>query len=200
MENKIKELCEYIIKAKIGEKNDFECESIGCSKCVFLNCGICKYVKKEHKELAEKWLQEHSPTEEKTAHKNTEKTFGGLIIGWCNVKPDEIWESENFIISKDVDGDLKIEHKAGLSNCVGIFINPNDVFKLKRKEYTFEEAFNSKGIAKEIESLVSGIKYKKQDENTMMFKDRDMDDFAGISNDNAIFSIDEIQGKWFINN
>lgn len=128
-----------------------------------------------------------------------EKTFREVI---ADIKDGEIWESRILKIFIEY-GCVKIhfndENIRIKDDDIGIRINEKDKFKLQRKEYTFEEAFNSKEIAKEIESLVSGIKYKKYNENTMMFKDKDMDDFAGISNDNAIFSIDEINGKWYIN-
>lgn len=173
--------------------DNVNCNEITCIECPFsyqnnknIKCGddtLENYIK-----IAKEYIEEHSPREEV----KTEKTFREVI---ADIKEGETWECLGAKITKDSDSIqmLGFGHNT-------IFMDSSRIFNLQRKEYTFEEAFNSKGIAKEIESLVSGIKYKKYDENTMMFKDRDMDDFAGISNDNAIFSIDEIQGKWFINN
>lgn len=125
-----------------------------------------------------------------------QKTFREVI---ADIKEGEIWESRSKYIQRFADG-IQIYHKEKGKSTPSMLMSNNDKFKLQRKEYTFEEAYKKAKEGAEIQSLASNIKYKKYDENTMMFKDKDMDDFAGISNDNAIFSVDEIQGKWFINN
>lgn len=131
---------------------------------------------------------------------NSEKTFRELIIGWCNVKPYEIWESEYFIISKDVDGDLKIEHKEGFNECVGIFINPEDVFKPQRKQYTFTEAFAAYEEGKEIESCVSKCRFIKgnlKGQNKIL--NDEINEFTDIAKGYGL-EFEEIRGKWYINN
>lgn len=125
-----------------------------------------------------------------------EKTFREVI---ADIKEGEIWESRSKYIRRFTDA-IQIYHKENGRSTPSMLMCNDDKFKLQRKEYTFEEAYKKAKEGAEIQSLASNIKYKKYDENTMMFKDKDMDDFAGISNDNAIFSVDEIQGKWFINN
>ena len=121
-----------------------------------------------------------------------EKTFREVIT---DIKEGEVWECLGIKITKDSDSIQMLGFDKNT-----IFMDSSRIFNLQRKEYTFEEAYKKAKEGAEIQSLASNIKYKKYDENTMMFKDKDMDDFAGISNDNAIFSVDEIQGKWFINN
>lgn len=125
------------------------------------------------------------------------KTFREVI---ADIKEGEVWESHCKKIIGFKDGDFEIRDNAGHKFGNAVLIRNANKYRLKRKEYTFEEAYKKAKEGAEIQSLASNIKYKKYDENTMMFKDKDMDDFAGISNDNAIFSVDEIQGKWFINN
>lgn len=125
-----------------------------------------------------------------------QKTFREVI---ADIKEGEIWESRSKYIRRFTDA-IQIYHKENGRSTPSMLMCNDDKFKLQRKEYTFEEAYKKAKEGAEIQSLASNIKYKKYDENTMMFKDKDMDDFAGISNDNAIFSVDEIQGKWFINN
>lgn len=138
---------------------------------------------------------------------NTEKTFREVI---ADIKECEVWESvqDCFQLSEITcfEGRIRFRLKNVFvdivdgNNNVDTGAGGGQTFKLKRKEYTFEEAYKNAKEGLEIESLVSGIKYKKYDENTMMFKDDDMDDFSGVSNHGALFSVDEINGKWYINN
>ena len=70
----------------------------------------------------------------------------------------------------------------------------NDKFKLQRKEYTFEEAFKAYEEGKEIESCYSQYKYKK--EGGLDLYSKTGNEWYGEDN----FEIDEIRGKWDINN
>ena len=80
------------------------------------------------------------------------------------------------------------------SNNHALQISEEDTFKLKRKEYTFEEAFKAYEKGKEIESCYSQYKYKK--EGGLDLYSKTENEWYGEDN----FEIDEIRGKWYINN
>ena len=121
-----------------------------------------------------------------------EKTFKEVIE---DIKENEVWEDKNFVLTLGYDENIRIAHKEGFDNCVAIYIDINGKFKLKREEFTFEEAFKAYEEGKEIESLTSGYKYKQNE----MFSNS-----TGVWHDfydhNGIFSLKEIRGKWYINN
>lgn len=188
MENRILKLCFDILK----KGNEFvDCGAIDCDCCPFdgENCCLARIGNRvEGGAIAEAYIKKYTQEE----RNSTEKTFREVI---ADIKEGEVWERLGIKIIKDSDSIqmLGFDHNT-------IFMDSSKIFNLQRKEYTFEEAYKSTKEGLEIESLVSGIKYKKYDEDTMMFKDRDMDDFSGIDNDGALFSVDEINGKWYINN
>lgn len=115
-----------------------------------------------------------------------EKTFREVIT---DIKEGEVWENLGAKIIKDSDSIQML----GFSNFM-CFMDSSKIFKLQRKEYTFEEAFKAYEEGKEIESCYSQYKYKKEGgldlysktENEWYVEDR--------------FEIDEIRGKWYINN
>ena len=111
-----------------------------------------------------------------------EKTFREVIE---DIKEKEIWENENFILMLTFDKKIKITHKEGFDNCVAIYIDVNSKFKRKRELFSFTEAFKAYEEGKEIKSLYSDIKY-----------------YQDVSNEGLIeyLSIEEIRGKWYINN
>ena len=111
-----------------------------------------------------------------------EKTFREVI---ADIKEGEVWEDKNFVLTLGYDERLRITHKEGFDNCVAIYIDINGKFKLKREEFTFTEAFKAYEEGKEIKSLYSDIKY-----------------YQDVSNEGLIeyLSIEEIRGKWYINN
>ena len=121
-----------------------------------------------------------------------EKTFKEVIK---DIKEKEIWENENFILMLTFDKKIRITHKEGFDNCVAIYIDINSKFKLKREEYTFTEAFKAYEEGKEIESLESGDKYK----GNKVFLNL-IGGWHDFHNDNGMFSLKEIRGKWYINN
>lgn len=108
-----------------------------------------------------------------------ELTFKEVI---ANIKENEVWECRNPIngvfISKDVNG-ISIRDKKGNSF---VWFSDLWIFKLQRKEYTFEEAFKAYEEGKEVESF-KGISYIKHYEEEY----------------NEEISIEEIRGKWYIN-
>lgn len=70
-------------------------------------------------------------------------------------------------------------------------------FKLKRKEYTFKEAFESFEIGKEIESVFSGIKYIIL--NGFEFNEYPYENGRSQAFKCIQFSTNEIRGGWYIN-
>ena len=68
-------------------------------------------------------------------------------------------------------------------------------YKLKRKEYTFQEAFKAYEGGKEIESDFNGYKYKKINGIDMRLK------YMGEEweEDFGRFDMREIRGAWYIN-
>ena len=121
-----------------------------------------------------------------------EKTFKEVIE---DIKENEVWEDKNFVLTLGYDESIRITHKEGFDNCVAIYIDINGKFKLKREEFTFEEAFKAYEEGKEIESLTSGYKYKQNE----MFSNSTGGWYAFYDH-NEIFSLKEIRGKWYINN
>ena len=106
-----------------------------------------------------------------------EKTFREVI---ADIKPGEVWKSENNSC------DIRITRtKTGISirdfndNAI-VWFDDNFRFKLKRKEYTFEEAFKAYEEGKEIESCFSGQKFR-------------------VCSWEDIFNTKEIKDKWYIN-
>ena len=119
-----------------------------------------------------------------------EKTFKEVIE---DIKEKEVWEDKNFVLTLGYDGKIRITHKEGFDNCVAIYIDINGKFKLKREEFTFTEAFKAYEEGKEIESLESGYKYKQNKMFSNLMG-------SWFQDDNRIFSLKEIRGKWHINN
>ena len=75
-------------------------------------------------------------------------------------------------------------------NIVGYDIPYDAIFTLVRKEFEFDEAINSFKDGIEIESVVTGRKYKLE-----------CKDSKYLSDGTKIFivSLEEIRGKWYIN-
>lgn len=107
-----------------------------------------------------------------------EKTFREVI---ADIKEGEVWEitkGNNIEISLSKNG-VTLDFKKSIE-CEKIFF-PNDTkFKLKREEYTFEEAFKAYEEGKEIQSASTDKIYHKEK------------DF--------LFASYEISKKWYINN
>lgn len=102
-----------------------------------------------------------------------ELTFKEVI---ANIKENEVWESAYSIVSKLKDRiDIWV-----VGNCKSVGIGDTVKFKLKRKEYTFEEAFKAYEEGKEVESCFSGQKFR-------------------IYSWEDIFNAKEIKEKWYIN-
>lgn len=113
-----------------------------------------------------------------------EKTFREVI---ADIKEGEVWESENnscdVIIVKDMTG---IQIRDFKDNAL-VFFSDSWKFKLRRKQYTFTEAWKAYEEGKEIESCVRGGRYQ-------------LEKYSTVSEVNSFIWFDEIRGKWYINN
>lgn len=113
-----------------------------------------------------------------------ELTFKEVI---ANIKEGEVWESAYSIVSK-LENRIDIEVSG---NCKSIGIGDTVKFKLRRKEYTFEEAFKKLKVGKEIESVITKEKYRIIESEFKFPK--------GDPGKNIVISYREIEGKWYIN-
>ena len=123
-----------------------------------------------------------------------EKTFREVI---ADIKEREVWICEKFNrkIIKGDDGVIEIRklNDETFDNISGLIFN-DEKYKLQRQQYSFEEAFKAYEKGKEIESCLSGYKYKKID---------NIDHHSITGNKwgkEESFEIDEIRDKWYINN
>ena len=125
-------------------------------------------------------------------NKMQEKTFIEVIK---DIKEGEVWESHYKRIVGNGAGDFKIENKSGEGFGSYVAIRGENKYSLKRKEYTFEEAFKAYENGKEIESCVTGNKYTWNGITDLICKNG----ADGYSKLKSIY-IEEIKGKWYINN
>lgn len=123
-------------------------------------------------------------------NKMQEKTFREVI---ADIKEGEIWESVNKEIRCYPNG-IKISHIKKGRCTPAMYMESDNKYKLKRKEYTFEEAFKAYEEGKIIESCYSQFKYKRA--NGVDLYSRTENNWYEENN----FEIDEIRGKWYINN
>lgn len=115
------------------------------------------------------------------------KTFRELIVN--GIKPGEIWENKENRVSRiyiNKEGYITFE---GDDNGFTV----GDIYELQRKEYTFAEAFKSYEDGIEVESKITGFKYKKVDGKDLVEMSYGWDDFDYLE-------ICEIRGSWYINN
>ena len=114
-----------------------------------------------------------------------EKTFREVI---ADIKEGEVWGSAYVTIWVDSAG----THIKGISSntCISNSIK----FKLKRKEYTFAEAFKAYEEGKEVESNL--YRYKRIDNKDTFFNETTKDWYMIPS---LSIDLSEIRGKWYIN-
>lgn len=120
-----------------------------------------------------------------------EKTFREVIR---DIKEGEVWEctrKDARIKRIRLDGILVFDYGHLITEDRSA-IRSTDKFKLQRKEYTFEEAFKAYEEGKEIESCEK-VSYKKIDENSYLMNGVKYD------SEDTMLSINEIRGKWYIN-
>ena len=123
-----------------------------------------------------------------------EKTFREVI---ATIKLGEVWESEEKIIRLMSTNDIVITLKDRDMRINSMGFVSGTLYHLQRKEYTFEEAFKAYEEGKEIESCEGPYRYKKQNGNDAYF-----DTFAEAwwNGEPITISLQEIRGKWYINN
>lgn len=195
---KILEMYKGVVKRGEDSKwGDFHCYTVHCNDCPISDkCKLAKdsdLIGKEIVQMAEEYVKKYNDDikeEVKTSDK-TEKTFREVIT---DIKEGDVWESEYRIIEK-ITGHIKISKPNGESfGEFSIYFNDRNLYTLKRKEYTFIEAFESYEQGKEIESCDK--RYKKVDgKDCYWYEDEKFwdDRFCG-------FSLSDIRGKWYINN
>ncbi|EPB8173097.1 hypothetical protein ACRTAL_002272 [Clostridium perfringens] len=128
-----------------------------------------------------------------------ELTFKEVIT---NIKEDEVWLSSVYEIKKDKEGiqvkrlDKNVEQDDNEIPFM-YFYDSNHSFSLQRKQYTFEEAFESFEKGKEIKSVVSGKCFKIRDSvSVYIAKDKTINT---VNDEIRLFTHNEIRGKWYVN-
>lgn len=118
-----------------------------------------------------------------------ELTFKEVI---ANIKEGEVWESHCKKITGISVDRIRIESTIKASFGTIVEISNSNLYKLKRKECSFEQAFKAYEEGKEIES--KSYRYKIINE-----QDKYYSKLAKGWIDNDTFDMDEIKGKWYIN-
>ena len=123
-----------------------------------------------------------------------ELTFKEVI---ANIKEGQIWESDIKIIKCSINGNITVRSKIDNNSQIMNF-NKDNLYKLKREEYTFQEAFKAYEEGKEIENIVTKYKFKKSNDGMIKITQRSGN--ITLTNESSVFvTIDEIRGKWYIN-
>lgn len=104
--------------------------------------------------------------------KMKELTFKEVI---ANIKEGEVWESTIRTVSL-INGAINIERKNKIETYY-IYIKESELFKLQRKEYTFQEAFKAYKEGRIPESAINGQ----------------------ILDSHSRIDMRIIEGKWYIN-
>lgn len=113
----------------------------------------------------------------------------------CTIKPNDVWQYNNLEIMLDrSDNFITIRDKNTNSN---ITIDKNTKFEKIKNKFLFEEAYIAFKAGKEIQSSI-GTKYKIID-NKKCFWSTYSEGWENIFDGSLSFSIDEIDGYWFIN-
>ncbi|MGG7058738.1 hypothetical protein ACQPUZ_10610 [Clostridium tertium] len=141
----------------------------------------------ELKEIGHCWTDEML---EEVKEDKMEKTFREVI---ADIKEGEVWKALSLEIEKDSIG-ITIRGIKGNTT-----IGDNFTFNLKRKEYTFEEAFKAYEEGKEIESILTGDKFKKKKRSDESDFDSYWDEGLEVWWKNEEFSLEIIRNKWYIN-
>jgi len=122
-----------------------------------------------------------------------EKTFREVI---ADIKEGEVWENSHIrIYHIESNDNIVIEDKEGDARYRFTMLSEVK-FRLKRKQYTFEEAFKAYEEGKEIEGYT--YRYKKI-KNQDAYFNKLLEEWV-ISHDLvSIIDLGEIRGKWYIN-
>lgn len=109
----------------------------------------------------------------------------------------EVWKGKYLEIVKYKDGWVAI--KDSYASCdKHAFIKPNELFTLEREEVSLDEALEAFEEGKEIESVASGYKYIKEGERVCT-RDANSICIDTTTEDETLFMLTEIKGKWYIN-
>ena len=149
------------------------------------------------------WTEEMFEIIEKEVSVNMkELTFREVI---ANIKEGEVWErvDDEYISNR-------IELKNGQLNQYNLWNGKMDftlkeaglildktLYKLKRPQYTFQEAFKAFEEGKEIESCVTSYTFRKIDDYIEVW-DKTEGERRYLEFD-EMFSLEEIRNKWYIN-
>lgn len=124
-----------------------------------------------------------------------EKTFREVI---ADIKEGEIWES-NCRLIKRYNGKIEISNLDGRKiDTYTITLLDETLYKLQRKQYSFEEAFKAYEDGIKVESVFSGVSYEKLRDGTVDIESKYA--IATHHEGDVRFLIGEIRGKWYINN
>ena len=122
-----------------------------------------------------------------------EKTFREVI---ADIKEGEVWvqTEEGYVTERIycIDGGIYLTLKQSRSS-----FGTSGKYKLERKEYTFEEAFKAYEEGKEIESKY--YKYRKINGIDSFKLVRSKENKWRECEDGFELHLDEIRGKWYIN-
>ena len=194
MENRILKLCLDILE----KGNEFvDCGGIRCNCCPFDGENYC-LARIEHRAegrvIAETYINKHTPKE----RNSTEKTFREVI---ADIKEGEVWETPHIrIYHVESNDNIVIEDKEGDKRFRFTMVSKVK-FKLQRKEYTFTEAFKALQEGKVIKSCINERTFEKEVNGTRV-KCKDFKssiDGILVTDGQVLFSVDELTGKFYIN-
>lgn len=129
-----------------------------------------------------------------------EKTFREVI---ADIKEGEVWETCNGDKLSKIKRIKDSIHFDFIESGNGVSIRNDSVgarYKLQRKEYTFEEAYKEykkEGII--IESCVNGDQFKRVN-GIDCYKTEHINFWHEVNSDSYFFKINQMNGKWYINN
>lgn len=127
-----------------------------------------------------------------------ELTFKEVI---ADIKEGEVWENNKMnLVIKLIEGRIYIgdRYENEVVGFIGQYIPLTLKFELQRKKYSFEEAFKAYEEGKEIENIVTKYKFKKSNDGMIKITQRSGN--ITLTNESSVFvTIDEIRGKWYIN-
>lgn len=120
------------------------------------------------------------------------KTFREVV---ATIRNGERWRSNDIEIFK-YKNDISIRWFED-GKCGDILIFENELFELKRQNYTFQEAYMSLKEGKEIENY-KGTRFKIVDNKYCFWSDF-YGSWEDVLDEALAFSIEEIDNPWYIN-
>lgn len=196
-ENQIKEtleFCKKVIEAKgnvYSTRNGVNCD-IDCVNCPLYNIDCLNPRNYDiNVEIAKKHIKEHEKDN------NMEKTFTELAIRMKDITEQEIWENKDInrmIMLRNDDIYVRNLDGSKYNDIYGILFSNNIKYTLQRKQYIFPEVFESLEEGNEIESCESGHRFKMVKGELKFCSDISKE--WHITN---TFRVEEIYGKWYIN-